>query len=212
METMTTYSGPVARLLELGEPEYGRKWADYREYGLSEADIPELIRLATDMELINEDQDIPESWAPEHACRALGQFRAVEAITPLINLFQPLEEYAWLMEDMPTVFALIGPEALPALAAYLLYPYRTIFPRETAAGCIAEIGKTHHEARDSAAQLLMDQLTRYWENDPELNGILVSYLIDLKAKRAFGLIRAVYASGNIDEMIVSYETVEQELG
>ncbi len=212
METKLTYTGPVARLLELGEPDFGPEWMDYREYGLSEADIPELIRLATDKELNYEDEELPESWAPEHAWRALGQLRAVQAINPLINLFQPLEENDWLVDDMPRVFALIGPEALPALAVYLVYPYRSYSPRVTAAGCIAEIGKTHPEARESAAQILMDQLTKYRENDLTLNGFLVAHLVDLKAKKAYGLIRAAYASGSIDEMVVSYEEVEEELG
>jgi hypothetical protein len=47
----TTYSAPVDALLSIGEP-YGRRWPDYLDqFNLTTADIPELIRMATDSDL-----------------------------------------------------------------------------------------------------------------------------------------------------------------
>ncbi len=49
----SNYADPVAKLLSYGdyhEVNFGRKWPDYpSELGLSLADVPELIRMATDL-------------------------------------------------------------------------------------------------------------------------------------------------------------------
>src|SRR5579864_7878643 len=44
-----------------------------------------------------------------HAWRALGQLRAVEAVEPLLELFDRLEDDDWVHEELPAVFGLIGP-------------------------------------------------------------------------------------------------------
>lgn len=52
--TSETYSPPVNVLLQLGEKRLRpyHKWIDYlQEYGFTEADIPELTRMAIDQEL-----------------------------------------------------------------------------------------------------------------------------------------------------------------
>ena len=63
------------------------EWPDYpKEYGLTQGDIPELIRLATDDDLYSEntEEEYPEAamWAAIHALRALGQLKSTQAIEP----------------------------------------------------------------------------------------------------------------------------------
>ena len=51
-----SYTEPVAKLLNCGAvaPESSpRQWFDYRDLGLTEENIPELIRMATDLDLHN---------------------------------------------------------------------------------------------------------------------------------------------------------------
>src|SRR6266487_7140549 len=88
------YQPPVERLLTYGESERitPDEWPDYRELGMGPEQIPALIRMATDEELNLAAAESTEVWAPLHAWRALGQLRAVEAVEPLLELFERLEE------------------------------------------------------------------------------------------------------------------------
>jgi hypothetical protein len=64
----TDYSGAVGNLLEIGLPENmvePEKWPDYqKKYGISQTDIPDLIRLATDKDLYleNTEETYPENF------------------------------------------------------------------------------------------------------------------------------------------------------
>ncbi len=113
------YPPPVDRLLTLGDARGQREWHDYRQYGLDREHVPDLIRMATDPDLNWADPDSAEVWAPLHAWRALGQLRAAEAVGPLLGLLEELEDSDWFNEDLPEVFGLIGPVAIPALIAHL---------------------------------------------------------------------------------------------
>ena len=62
------YTEPVATLINLGERGVDEDdWPDYRSLGLTEDDLPELIRMAHDEKLYAEDQESNEVWAPAHA-------------------------------------------------------------------------------------------------------------------------------------------------
>jgi HEAT repeat protein len=177
----TNYSAPVGKLLMYGDCRNFKKWPNYLELGLTKEHIPELIRMATDEELAWADSDSLEVWAPTHAWRALGQLRAEEAIDPLMSLFHELEEDEWVGEELPEVYGMIGPKAIPVLAAYLADTSHNMFPRLRAAHSLERIGNQHPETRDECVTVLTRQLERFADNDPEFNGLLISYLVDLKA-------------------------------
>src|SRR5437763_1053966 len=95
----TRYLPPVDKLLTYGaialtEPA----WPDYvGELGLGPAQVPDLIRMATDHDLRFEEVpgDDIAFWGPVHAWRALGQLRALEAAAPLVVAFNdPDDEWA----------------------------------------------------------------------------------------------------------------------
>ena len=89
-----------------------------RALGLGEADIPELIRLATDGSLHEAPSDEDAVWAPLHAWRALAQRQAASAVGPLLRLANSLDRQGddWFLEDFPEAFARIGPPAVALLA------------------------------------------------------------------------------------------------
>ena len=95
----TSYSPAVSRLLRYGECKLGQ-WPDYLKREITREDIPELIRMATDMELNLAASDSLEVWAPVHAWRALGQLKAEEAVEPLL----PMRERRTNAPTYPTVF------------------------------------------------------------------------------------------------------------
>src|SRR6266571_2288106 len=97
----TTYTSPVDKLLTLGkaEPVDSEKWPNYLELGLD----PE-----------EGEEEEPEFWAPVHAIRALGQLHAEAAAEPLVNMLSELEHDNWIQEELPQIYVLIGPAAIPA--------------------------------------------------------------------------------------------------
>lgn len=196
-----TYGPPVDQLVTLGDPREQPEPFDYPALGLGPEQIPELIRLAADGVLNWSDSESREVWAPLHAWRALGQLQAVEAIEPLVGLFDELEDSDWFNEDMPEVFGQIGPAAIPALAAFLAEPAHELFARITASTSIEAIGKRHPEARAEAVAMTTRQLDLRQRNDPTLNGFLVSALIGLEATEAAPTIERAFAADAVDETI-----------
>ena len=103
----TPYPPPVARLLELGNKATGATWMDYLEPGLGPEHVPDLIRMATDEQLNEGDAERPETWAPVHAWRALGQLRAESAVEPLLEVAGKLEDDDYAQADLGRVFGMI---------------------------------------------------------------------------------------------------------
>jgi PBS lyase HEAT-like repeat len=211
----TRYQPPVERLLTFGESDRitPDEWPDYRELGIGPEHVPELIQMATDEALNEADSESTEVWAPVHAWRALGQLRAVEAVEPLLELFDRLEEDDWVHEELPAVFGLIGPAALPALAAYLADLSHTDSSRISAIRSMEEIGKRWPEARGEALAMLEERLERFEENEPDVNAFLVEALVELGAKEAAPLIERAFAEGYVDPLVMGdWEDVQVELG
>lgn len=208
------YSPPVDKLLAIGRAPNWRNWLNYLEkFELGSEHISELIRMATDRELDEIDANQPESWASIHARRALGQLRAEAAIEPLISLFHEWEDDEWVLEDLPDVFGLIGPSAIPALAAYLADKSRGLYPRVSAAESLDRIGQTYPDARAECVAAIAAQLELFQENDPDLNGFLLPPLIHLKAVEHAPLIERAFAADCVDEFITGdWEEVQVALG
>jgi PBS lyase HEAT-like repeat len=211
----TRYQPPVERLLTYGksEPITPDDWPDYRTLGIGPEHIPELIQMATDADLNLAAEDSTQVWAPLHAWRALGQLRAVEAVEPLLELFDRLEDDDWVHDELPVVFALIGPAALPALAAYLADLSHTDTSRISATGSIEQIAKRWPDSRDEAIAILEERLERFEENESDVNAFLVYSLVKLGAKEAAPLIERAFAEGYVDPLVMGdWDDVQVELG
>jgi hypothetical protein len=209
------YAPPVDQLLTYGENRgYGPdQWPDYLALGIGPEQIPDLIRMATDEKLEWADEDSLEVWAPIHAWRTLGQLRAEAAIEPLFSLFTGLYESDWVTEELPEVFGMIGPAALPILKAAIADIATDEEICIDAISCVQKIGARWPEARSACVALLMDQLELFTVNDPEVNGFLVLELVDLKAIEAAPLIERAFAARCVDRMVMGdWEDVQVEFG
>jgi hypothetical protein len=212
---MTTqeYAPPVSKLLTLGDVR-GKPALDYQELGLGQEHIPDLIRIATDEELYWGDSDSDEVWAPIHAWRALGQLHAEEAVEPLTRILFWVDKYNadWVTEELPDVFNLIGPSAVPILADYLDDNEHGLFARSVAARSLEEIAKHHPAARDDCIAALMEALKRFDELDRNLNALLIWPLASLRATEAAPLIERAFAADQVDEGVVgNWEQIQAEL-
>ena len=212
-----TYHPPVVKLLTLGDVRGKGDWLDYQAAcGLTEADIPELIRMVQDEELNWADEDSDEVWAPLHAWRALGQLQAVEAIIPLVKLLSRIDEHVnhdWEQSELPEVLAMIGPDALPSLEGFLVNPRHGDFSRWAAAEAIQKIGERYPDYRAECVALLTRQLAKYRKQSPTLNGGLVSTLYDLQAVEAADTMAAAFKANKVDVSILGdWEEVQIKLG
>lgn len=205
---------PVEQFLHFDEPgEFDSR--DYVKEGISKADIPELIRMATSRELNRAPFPSSLVWAPIHAWRALGQLRAVEAIEPLLTLLRYIDEDQddWIGEDMPRVLGQIGPDALVPLGEYLNDAANPLWARVAAEESIHNIGKDFPETCERAIALLVRTLERYTENDPILNADIIYAFSRLKATETLPLIEKAFAAGSVDELVNGdWEDVQIQFG
>ena len=198
---ISTYTDPVAKLLTYGVCRGSGTWPDYTELGLTPAHITELIQMATDEKLNWADSDSLEVWAPIHSWRALGQLEAEEAIEPLLRLFHELEDGDWVGEELPVVYRMIGPKALPALSQYLADDSHGTFARLTAARSLEQIGNAYPEAKEPCRLALTEQLECFRDSDPAFNGYLISNLMDLKAVEALPVVKQAFDNDCVDLMV-----------
>jgi hypothetical protein len=155
------YESPVDLLFDLEAPGHG-EWLDYPKLGLGSEQVGELVRMATDPELLWADMDTPESWAPVHAWRALGQLRASAAVEPLIGLLGYVERDDWIATELPRVFEGIGAPAIGALTHYLENESNGTFDRGVAAETLVGIARA--EAR--SARELSAHCAPFWPATP----------------------------------------------
>ena len=179
-------------------------------YGLTDADVSDLIQLAVEDDL--DWQDDFECYAPIHACRALGQLRAESAIQAMIALLAD-HDNDWFMEELPVIFGMIGPAAIPALAVYINSTQTSVWSKVAASGGLEQIVSRHPDYRDECVALITDVLSRHQHQPPELNGNLVGRLLDLQAVESVDVIEKAYKEGPMDEMVCgSWARVQIELG
>ena len=208
------YPPPVDKLLTYGKPEPrdAQNWPDYLELGLGPEHVPDLLRMTADEELWEAGEDASENWVPVHAWRALGQLRAVNAVEPLLHLLVERVRDDWAMDELPQVYGLIGAAAIPTIEAYLADK-----SHQEATGLIAEsleiMTRLHPEDRDEAVATLIRLLENFAENDYELNGSLISSLVNLKVLEAVPLIERAFAAERVDEFMTGdWDNVQVELG
>jgi hypothetical protein len=108
----------------------------------------------------------PAVWAPAHAWRALGQLRAVEAVAPLLELLRVRADADWVDIELPHVFGLIGPGAIPHVTDFLADRSVTTEPLITAIKCLKEIAEKNPLSRNESIGILAHRLNCGVENDP----------------------------------------------
>jgi len=211
-----TYAAPIRGLLSIGESRSydSADWPDYlREFAIGHEHIGELIRLACDEALHRAFSDTREVWAPVHAWRALGQLRAAASVAPLLALLKTIEEDETAEAELPVVFGMIGPPAIPYCAGFLSDRANPLFSLTTAIDAIKEIAVQHPGCRAECVGILARTLEPSAHRDPSVNGFVVSALIDLGAVEAIDVMREAFRRKSVDISIAGdEEDVEIELG
>lgn len=204
------YTEPVNRLLALGPPREGWRepWRDLPALcGLTQDDVPELVRLAREKDLYHFREEFPEAdFGPLYAWRALGQLGDERAIAPLVTLFA--DEYTYeIGDEVVRVFTLFGEPAIPALEQLLVDPSQPAYAHLLAIQCLVQMGKELSPLHDRCIESLGALLEHYPEHSPEINAELVWGLANLNAKSYLRLIEAAYAARKVDTEIVTLDAL-----
>ncbi len=214
---LETYTPPVSALLTYADcrdlDKQHPDWVNYpQQFGFTEADVPELLRMAIDPEINDLPSDRIEVWASVHAWRALGQLKATAAIEPLISLFGR-EEDDWILIDMPRVFSMIGEAAIGSLTQCLEDGEQDHQTRVVAADCLTHIALDRVDLWEACTQPIVRLLEQYETNSEDLTTMLIANVLDLKMASAAPLLEKIYAAGKVDEFMVgTWASTQVELG
>jgi hypothetical protein len=214
-ETHPDYAHPVAQLLTLGDVRGKPKWADYVALGLTEADVLELCRMMLDKDLTWADSESDEVWSGIHAWRALAQLKAESALPALIELLGRVDEYNddWTSQELPLVFAHIGPAALDPLRNFLADPGQGHWARVAAATALVNLAQHQPDLRPDSVAALSQQLENYAQQEAGFNGLLIGCLLDLNAVEAAPVMEQAFAANKVDLMLQGdWEEVQIQLG
>ncbi|NIA07963.1 MAG: DUF1186 domain-containing protein [Actinobacteria bacterium] len=206
-----------------GDPRKTWKWGQYepdyvRAFNLTRQDIPQLLTITKqwiEREDWPDDQSDLTIYAPIHAWRALAQLGAEEAVSLLIDMIEPMDQWEddWHLEEFPTAFGMIGPASLSPLAAFLANSDYGEFSRICAGHGLCELANRHAATRVPVVEILTRELSNHAGNPEGLNAFLISYLIKLKAVESAEVIERAYADECVDEWVVgNWDTVRQDLG
>jgi hypothetical protein len=219
MASADSYTPPVADLLTYGKPAGGsvrspEQWPAYPDvFGFTLAHADALARMAEDRALNWGDSESAAVWAPVHAWRALGQLGATHTADALCRVGLENDMDDWVGEELPEVFAMLGADTLPSLAAALGQDSAKAYGRVTLVQAVVQIAQCDASARDRAETILRDQLAKHTNQDVALNGFLAHGLVLLNASDSVDTIRAAFAADAVDTMVMGdVEDAELKLG
>jgi hypothetical protein len=199
--SLRSYRPPVDRLLQRGEAGHGRDVAERTaiESRLSQADVPELLRMADDQALHELDRDHPAIWAPVHAIRAVSHLGAQESVPALFALLPRRQHDEWMSYPMMVALAGVGRPAVETLRTMVGDRSRSVGERMFATESLDMLAERHPELRAEAIAILVGELERHASQPKRLTSFLMGSLAGLRAIEAETLIRNVFACGDFDE-------------
>ncbi|GAB1420681.1 hypothetical protein MASR2M15_07920 [Anaerolineales bacterium] len=209
-----SYQYPLNQLLTLGSILGEKNRPDYLSMGFQTDDIPELIRMSTDYELMAGHESDPKIWAAVHAWRVLGELGALEAVSPLLNLYHELPGSLWTPKELPLVFAQIGPRAIQVLEKYLQDEGNNAFARIKVVRSLETMARQHQQEHQRILSILAEQLTAHQQNSESLNAYLVRSLVNLDADIHLATIEDAYKHQRVDQNIskLSLDEIKHKWG
>lgn len=200
---MNKYAGfIVARLVDvigtLGEITEQEAWLDYRQYSYTSKDVTSLLAVIVDYPSYMASDDGANSWKPVHAWRALGQLGLPRAIEPLIVQFDLLHEDDWAFIELPQVLAMLGEQALPPLAAYLLEVGHDEFAKVMALEAMVLLQQDNAELKVNVAASIKAYLSSPDVEQTSFNALLISEIIDLDLRDLEPLVVELFKQNGVD--------------
>ena len=212
----TYYPDAVAKLLDHGLPEGDvddvDSWFDYRaHYGFDEIDVVSLIDLMGE-NMNRAPSASNDSYASIHACRALAQLGDTVTEDYFYTLIDRSCNYV-LVRNARAALRLLPRSQLRNLESYFYDSRIDDDYRMALIDQACELVRADGELRETCISFLRKALADYARYSPGLNGMLIHYLIQLKATKASDEIQAALASGKTeDEITGPWPAVQVALG
>jgi tetratricopeptide (TPR) repeat protein len=157
------------------------------------------------------DQDWEEETHtfPIHALFLLAELRSAASLSHVLNLIRQDDEWTtyWfadlVTESFPMHFyKMLGDVDFSVLKNYLLEPANEPFQRMVVPAALVVLAHHHPEKRSECIAFLEDMLNDFYDHreqyediiDIELNGAIVSDLIELNAEESYPTIEKLYAA------------------
>jgi hypothetical protein len=119
----------------------------------------------------------------------------------------------WIGEELPDVFGMIGPSAIPHLKKFLKEGGDKLWGRVLATDSLKVIGNKYYQAKVVCIHVLLEQLKEFYDNQDTLNAFLISSLIDLKGTEALPVIEEAFQADMVDLVVCGdWEDVQIEFG
>jgi hypothetical protein len=207
------YSEKIQQLFVVKEESTTKKLLDYKKFGFTKEDIPELLKLALDYSYYQmEDEKEAENFysATIYAMEILGKLKAVEAINPFIKKVSSDRGNEYFTEAIPSFFANIGAEAVEPLIEY-------ITDREDVHLILFEvfehIVKKNPKTEDRVASFLAEYITDERHTNPLYLAFAITSLVEINGIKYIDAIRESFNIKEIDFTIVGdFESIEEYLG
>jgi hypothetical protein len=212
------YPPPVDQLLTYGDAHDNiADWSGYLSLGIDTEHIPMLIQMLEDESLFTAESGDVEDYAVVHVWRTLGELKAEAAIPVLLSVLSRWGDeepwWDWLMEEMPVVFQTIGSTAIPALLECMADSTQSDSSRSTAIGSLQVMGQQYPESRLQCVEGMTQQLQKFTQNSPDLNGYLIEGLVNLKAIESVAVMEQAFQQDCVEEWIVGdWDDVQVDLG
>jgi hypothetical protein len=187
------YSKEIQQILLLGTSQI--PLADYSMLGLSAEHAAELIKLATDPKFLRAHENSPKFWGAVHAWYALGQFKIIEAVSPLLDLIAQYPYDRLFDQELLRVFVIMGEATIPEFAKYLADPKK---PKQSRDMVFFYLGKLGHVYRKDCLNIIDHFLLNAESNNVETNAFAVCALIDLKAVESIIVIRRAFHKNRVE--------------
>ena len=210
-------SNLLNKIFALPEPQDPVIWSlqdpSYGDLDTKVEDIPELISIASDLELFNSKSEA-EYWAPVHAWRALGEMRAKDAVIALIDRFDDYHECYWASEELPYIIANIcDADHIGKISNHLLDTSKDSASRIMAARTIKILADLYEDKKNEYIDIIACCLDESSQHSRSLNTVLVLALVDMQAQSKIDNIRLAFQEGRIDSFFAGdIEDIEIELG
>jgi len=177
------------------------------------AAVTPLLALALETDLLHEDE--PESFAPMHALRLLGELRSVEIIAPLLRAFPIEQQYP--DEELPLRWADEAMQMIGRIGAPAVAPLWEIVDDDSwhmAARGVALRALTYATladpaTRDDVVAGVLERLPA--ADDNVLAGHLVSALAHLGVASAYKQVMDLYRQGRIEQALIPPAAARQLL-
>lgn len=197
-----TYEPPERALLSWGwDLDKARIDQEAKNRGAWLPVVPKLLAMTLDEGLLGGWPGDRASWAPYHALHLLGRLHAHGCAAALLALLDRSED--WLADQLPPVWAQMGPPAEPVLWSYLGDMTRPSDMRAVAARGLRAIAEAHPGRRRDIVAGFAQWLDRSAAEEATLNGYVIFVLKDMAAIEATDAMRRAFAQNKVDQNIMT---------